>query len=197
MTNARLYRAALSFVTVAVALAACTSTPIAQTATGHKPDQMNSVPADLGLHQSPLINGRWKAAGGEVLDTTSGLIWRRCSVGMRWDESGRCSGEKDLLSFDDALEIIEGRWRAPTKEELASLIDDGKKQAEQSPAIDVDVFPDMQEGALWYWTRTRNDLNPSFGIVVAFGTGFINPNAYRNNKFAVRMVRQPSYTSQR
>lgn len=135
--------------------------------------------------------GRWKISGGEALDTQTGLTWMRCSVGMKWDGHGSCSGEKQLLNFNGAGNSSDGHWRAPTASELSTLIDEGKKASETSPVIDTTIFPDMNDGQFWYWTATVSSHNNRLGNVVVFTNGFINQNVYLSNTFPVRLVRGP------
>lgn len=138
---------------------------------------------------APAVAERWKISGGEVLDTRTGLTWKRCSVGMNWDGKTACSGEKRLLDQDGLSNLHEGPWRVPTQEELSTLVDESRKEAGAAPVIDTTVFPDMNDGQFWYWTRSINSHNDAMGIVVVFTTGFINRNVYISNAFPVRLVR--------
>ena len=97
--------------------------------------------------------------GGEATDRKSGLTWKRCAAGMRWNaQSGRCSGEALGLKVDDALEFAKkegGGWRVPTGEELQTLF---TETCEGAWANTV-VFPDLDasdfgEGAE-FWSSTE------------------------------------------
>lgn len=133
---------------------------------------------------------RFELRGGDVLDRTTRLLWRRCSVGLTWSRSAGCLGERASLSFDDANAGARrsGRvWRLPTYGELAALID----RDCGSPAIDTAAFPDvtaaMEEGAEEYWTSTKAGINDMLHVV-EFSYGYSDvrsPGSARR----VRLVR--------
>lgn len=62
---------------------------------------------------------------GEFYDANTQLIWRRCVVGMTWDDSkSGCTGEAKRFSFAQAKKIMEetnSNWRLPTIDELATI----------------------------------------------------------------------------
>lgn len=94
---------------------------------------------------------RFKIAGGEVEDTTTGLIWKRCSVGAEWTRNGTCVGETAYLGLDEAMASATDGWHVPTGPELESLVDIGCG----SPVVDQSIFPDIKaddEGHAKYWT---------------------------------------------
>lgn len=97
---------------------------------------------------------RFLLQDGEALDTKTGLIWQRCSLGMTWASEHGCVGEIIYVGLDDATkkagESI-GKWRVPSGPELESLID----RSCGSPAVDASVFPDIKKdenGEANYWT---------------------------------------------
>lgn len=97
---------------------------------------------------------------GEAYDTRTGLIWRRCSVGMTWTRGGGCTGERASMSFTEALKAAGNAgpgWRIPSIKELYSLVD----TACGAPHVDVRTFPDLRfkdEDESAYWTSSALGL---------------------------------------
>ena len=97
---------------------------------------------------------RFILRGAEAVDTKTGLIWQRCSLGMTWDGKRGCVGEIMPVDLDEAIKRVEklgGKWRVPSGPELESIID----RSCGSPVVDVSVFPDIQkneDGEADYWT---------------------------------------------
>ncbi|MFI4940420.1 MAG: DUF1566 domain-containing protein [Burkholderiales bacterium] len=134
-------------------------------------------------------NPRYAIKGGEVYDKKSELTWQRCSVGQRWVEETGCVGFVKVFTFDDAQTLGNGTWRVPTKDELASLIDQNRVAQGQIPGIDPVAFPDMNLTRLGYWSSTPNSAMTAWGV--RFGEGDIGYGygAYRSLTYAVRLVR--------
>ena len=135
-------------------------------------------------------DSRYVARGGEVYDKKTDLTWARCSIGQKWAEEKGCVGVVRKFAFDQAQVLGDGKWRVPSKDELGSLVDEKRKAANQSPTIDEAVFPDMDKGALWYWTSTQSGAESAWYI--AFGgnkilTGFGSTSS--SPRYAVRLVR--------
>ncbi len=98
----------------------------------------------------------YKIDGAEATDEATGLVWRRCGLGMTWQAGKGCTGKLLQFSQDSAAKEIaalgEG-WRMPKVSELYTLVDNGCGV----PTIDTSVFPDVvvkPEGAP-YWTSTK------------------------------------------
>lgn len=109
-------------------------------------------------------SSRYEIRDGEIHDTRTHLIWQRCSVGQRWSGERGCVGVIQQMSWPDAAQQSDRRWRLPTRQELVSLIESECG----SPAIDERAFPDMELTKLWYWTSTREGALVWY---VAFGGG--------------------------
>jgi len=120
-----------------------------------------------------------------VYDAKTNLTWQRCSVGQHWAEGNGCVGEVKKFTFDDAQRLGDGTWRVPTKDELATLIDHGRVERNQSPTIDEVAFPNTPSE--YYWTSTTYDA--SDGWLVSFGGGGFFNNYFRIYPLAVRLVR--------
>src|SRR5215469_3930229 len=43
---------------------------------------------------------RFVLRGGEALDSKTGLVWQRCSLGMTWDGERGCQGERMSVGLD-------------------------------------------------------------------------------------------------
>jgi hypothetical protein len=91
--------------------------------------------------------------GDTVFDRNTGLTWKRCSVGMRWEaDQNRCEGLKDVRRFDKAQEIkAEDGWRVPTKSELLTLVEWNDAYGLR---IDNKAFPDAGDESKVYWSST-------------------------------------------
>lgn len=125
----------------------------------------------------------FNAAGNEVTDSRTGLVWARCSQGQIWDGSA-CSGSASELTHQQALQQAQmnSGWRLPNAKELASLAD----KACQNPAIDSAAFPDTESS--WYWSSTPGVVSPTYAWAVNFGDGYVSLNA-RSGVGSVRLVR--------
>jgi hypothetical protein len=121
-----------------------------------------------------------------VADAESGLVWQRCSVGQTWVDEIGCAGSIKRFSFDDAQRLGYGPWRLPTNFELAKIIDHGRAYQELAPTIDVEAFPDMDPGKLWYWTSTSD--GPFVAWYVSFVDGRVSLDD-RKFAYSVRLVR--------
>ena len=136
--------------------------------------------------QEPVAPPRFVvlAGGHEVKDHQTGLVWRRCAEGQRWDGT-HCDGEAQTMPHLAALALAQTQpgWRLPDMPELYSLVEPGRRQ----PALDAAVFPDTP--GYWFWTSTLTDSRISHAWMVHFGAG--EPNfALRMNHVHVRLVRQ-------
>lgn len=130
---------------------------------------------------STTTGSRYDIQGGVVSDRLTHLTWQRCSVGQHWNEVLGCVGVIRQMSWQDAMNQAVGGWRLPTVDELKTLIAPGCS----NPAINEQVFPDMELYKLWYWTSTDTGSSVWY---VAFGTGTVH-NANRTDLNAVRLVR--------
>jgi len=134
---------------------------------------------DGGARAEP--SARYDIRGATVLDSDTGLVWQRCSVGQEWREGRGCIGVIRQMAWDEALQHASDGWRLPTHDELLSLVVAGCRD----PAIDETLFPDMELPKLWYWTSTAEGAAVWF---VAFGGGTARI-ANRTDLNSVRLVR--------
>ncbi|SFU92146.1 IPTL-CTERM protein sorting domain-containing protein [Paenacidovorax caeni] len=132
---------------------------------------------------------------GTITDTSTGLVWDKCSIGQTWDNTtppGTCTGATTLFNWAAALAQAtaangashrgQADWRLPNRTELESLV----KIDADFPAIDGTYFPATPSN--WYWTSTTYAPDPAG----AWGVGFFNGGtlAYvKTDTFLVRLVR--------
>lgn len=113
------------------------------------------------------------AAGDEVVDLETNLVWKRCSEGQQWNGES-CMGTISKLSYDDAVVSFPYhayQWRLPTFLELSSLrTGEFKKGGCSQPAINLSVFPDDDPAVRRYLSATRV---ASYVRAVDFNSGII------------------------
>ena len=132
---------------------------------------------------------------GTITDSTTGLVWDKCSRGQVWDNTtppGTCTGTASTHDWAAALAQAtaanaashrgQADWRLPNRTELESLVQINAV----SPAIDGTYFPATPSN--WYWTSTTYAPNPAGAWFVDFYDG--DPYAdYKTNTNHVRLVR--------
>ncbi len=135
---------------------------------------------------------------GTVTDSTTGLIWQKCTKGLGTEVVGNCfSGIVDFNSWSSAYIYCKGLilgsrndWRLPNINELESIIDYSKPS---NPTIDTTAFPNTKSS---YWSSTRYAQNTNYVYYVDFTIGqvsFINGLLFTNqqNYHYVRCVTGP------
>lgn len=97
--------------------------------------------------------------GDSAQDSRTGLIWKRCAVGMAWDGAkNTCIGQPETFNQETAKEAANAAgqgWRVPKGEEMETLL----VHKCDGPKIDIRAFPsteasDFGEGAK-FWTSTE------------------------------------------
>jgi hypothetical protein len=142
---------------------------------------IGSAACDAGRSSSTPIS-RYQIKGGEIYDSITHLTWQRCSLGQHWTQDLGCVGVIRQMTWNDAMSRAGGGgWRLPTIDELKTLIASNCS----NPAINEEVFPDMELYKLWYWSSTDTGSSVWY---LAFGTGSVH-NADRTDLNAVRLVR--------
>jgi hypothetical protein len=126
------------------------------------------------------------AAGDEITDTKTGLVWKRCAEGMAWS-GGTCTGTAALYTHEQALARASAQagttgWRLPNIKELSSIVDDSRV----SPAIDPIAFPATPNS--WFWSASPlvGGLNEAWNVYFFYGYAYHN---YRLVAYHVRLVR--------
>ena len=132
---------------------------------------------------------------GTITDTSTGLVWDKCSRGQVWDNTtppGTCTGAASTHSWAAALAEAtaangashrgQADWRLPNRTELESLVQINAA----SPAIDGTYFPATPSN--WYWTSTTFAPNPANAWSVYFGIGDASAGS-KSFTYRVRLVR--------
>ncbi len=127
---------------------------------------------------------------GTVTDTTTGLMWQKCSNGDYNPATGKCEGETHwaVPSWQDAVNYCESMalagyddWHLPTISQLQTLVVPGG-----DPTIDTTAFNDTFSGT--YWSSTTYSSNSDFAEYVNFWNGRLG-HAVKTNAGYVRAVR--------
>ena len=132
---------------------------------------------------------------GTITDTTTGLVWDKCSRGQVWDNTtppGTCTGVASTHTWAAALAEAtaansashrgQADWRLPNRTELESLVQINAA----SPAIDGTYFPATPSN--WYWTSTTFAPNPVDAWLVFLNNGYANADS-KTSSSHVRLVR--------
>lgn len=129
----------------------------------------------------------YSAAGDEVTDSKTGLIWRRCSEGQTWS-GGTCTGTAATYTHEQALVQAQSQagtagWRLPNVKELSSIVN----KALVNPAIDSTAFPVTPSE--WYWSSTPYAGYSGYAWLVAFDDGGVGGYKRYYGGGPVRLVR--------
>ena len=132
---------------------------------------------------------------GTITDSTTGLVWDKCSRGQVWDNTtppGTCTGVASTHTWAAALAEAtaansashrgQADWRLPNRTELESLVQINAA----SPAIDGTYFPATPSN--WYWTSTTYAPDPANAWAVNFSNGDTSA-LDKTDTFRVRLVR--------
>jgi hypothetical protein len=100
----------------------------------------------------------YSAAGDEVTDSQTGLVWRRCCEGQTWS-AGTCTGTAASYTHEAALMQAKAQagaagWRLPNVRELSSITN----KTGAAPAVDPMAFPATP--SYFFWTSTPYAGNP-------------------------------------
>lgn len=130
---------------------------------------------------------RYVLNAGEAYDRKTDLTWQRCSIGQHWKDGTGCVGVIKQVTWDEATAQASKGWRVPSKDELLTLI----SPSCHKPAINEEVFPDMELDKLWYWTSSDN--GPFLAWLVDFADGQSN-SFDRTDLGTLRLVRDGDRT---
>lgn len=130
-------------------------------------------------------------ADGTAGDSSTRLMWKRCSQGQTWDAgTQQCTGTAQYYSWKDALAQAatenaggfagHNDWRLPNVKELTSIVE----RRCYNPSINAAVFHGTQ--TLGYWSSSPKSNGTSW--YVHFQTGHTNAGA-NNTSLYVRLVR--------
>lgn len=107
---------------------------------------------------------------GTVTDSSTGLMWMRCSIGQTWNETdATCTGDATAMTWQEALQTAYGYsyaghndWRLPNVKQLISITE----KTCVRPSINETIFPETTSDDYWSSTPSINDYTMSW--VVAF-----------------------------
>lgn len=150
----------------------------------------------LEVHYQPIDDG------SVIRDNWTGLEWKRCSVGQKWDyDTERCEGRGEYLVWSDAITLTEpGGFRIPTARELRTLVfcsntgsydsngDDkpcGPEGKFEWPTIDTEAFPPIFTYILWTGTTDARITEAKY---IDFDDGAVYADD-KNSRAWVRLVR--------
>lgn len=128
----------------------------------------------------------FNAAGDEVTDLRTGLVWRRCLEGMAWNGS-TCTGGALSLSHEQALARAQAQpgWRLPNVKELSSIAD----RSRWTPAVDMVAFPATPTTYLWASTPLIGNPADAWHVRTETGAVFNTGSRSFNGGMAARLVR--------
>lgn len=107
------------------------------------------------VHAQAQARYTYSPDGAQVLDSQTGLTWRRCSEGQRWI-AGTCAGSATRHTHREASALARtSGWRLPNIKELSSLVD----TSQWEPAIDSTAFPQTSLWLYWSSSPARGDIN--------------------------------------
>jgi Protein of unknown function (DUF1566) len=128
--------------------------------------------------------------GLEVVDATTGLIWRRCAEGQT-AANDTCTGTATSYTLDEAMAranaqtIATGQaWRVPNIKELYSMVDSRFYE----PAVNETVFPAAPMGSVWSSTPFIGSIFGAFRVV-RFDAGFVIASLSTQRVPTLRLVR--------
>lgn len=126
------------------------------------------------------------SGGSEVLDTQTGLIWQRCSLGQTWNGT-TCTGAASFHTWTGAIakaRAIGNGYRLPNIRELKSLTE----KACFEPAINNTFFPNTASDGYVYWSASPVAPLNGYAWYVDFYHGITGYSIMSRN-FHVRAVR--------
>ncbi len=128
---------------------------------------------------------------GTVSDTTTGLMWKRCTEGQSWDGT-ICNGNYSTYTYVQATTLTSSfaghtDWRLPNIRELTTITD----FATSSPAIDTTAFPNAPVSSVWSVSKVPGQES-IFAWSVNFTEGFDVWSYQTNYYYSVRLVRGES-----
>jgi hypothetical protein len=118
-----------------------------------------------------------------VIDRHTGLAWRRCEEGRKWD-GDMCAGVANSYTNEEAMVHAGGMqagWRLPNVKELESLVD----RNAHSPAVNATAFPGAMPVDLW--SSSPQVTNSSQVMVLDSDTGW-GTSESRVDLYGVRLV---------
>ncbi|MCC5814833.1 MAG: DUF1566 domain-containing protein [Leptospira sp.] len=139
-----------------------------------------------GEFQFGVERGYLNHGNGTVTDTSTGLIWQKCSKGQNTND---CSGSASTDNWENAKFYCEnlnldGRsWKLPSRKELETLLN--KSNSTGNPSIDLGIFPNTV--ITGYWSSTDFYRDTAYTWRIGFG-GSLIINFLKSNNHPTRCV---------
>jgi Protein of unknown function (DUF1566)/Repeat of unknown function (DUF5648) len=130
-------------------------------------------------------SGVTDADNNAVIDRKTGLTWRRCLEGQKWN-GNMCTGPINLYTHEQALSNTSNLsllWRVPNIKELQSLVDHRRV----FPSLDLEAFPISSQGGI-EWSTTPSVQSPERALVSDFANG-VTYGSTRGMSFHIRLVK--------
>jgi Protein of unknown function (DUF1566)/Repeat of unknown function (DUF5648) len=130
----------------------------------------------------PVVRYNYINEGAEVIDSKTGLIWKRCAEGMAWN-GNTCIGTSGVFTHEAALAqaLSQTGWRLPNRKELGSLADRETINTAQSSAVFLGTTLDSG-----FWSASPDTFQPQAWVATL--SGYVN-FGYRSGGGYVRLVR--------
>jgi len=127
-------------------------------------------------------------ANGTAYHKKTGLTWKRCAEGQRWDSVNKtCTRMATRYTWSAALSLASDDWRLPNFKELNSIVE----RRNWIPAINPTVFPNTPSDFFW-------SASPyAFNFRNAWYVNFLNGDAsdyVKGNAHHARLVRGGQYS---
>jgi alpha-tubulin suppressor-like RCC1 family protein len=166
-----------------------TNTPAPVTVSGVS----NAAAIATGSHHSCA---RLSIGTGTVVDTSTSLMWKRCSEGQTWDAINEvCAGNAQTYTWQGALQRVtsvnqgstgqnigHNDWRLPNRNELASLVEYQCK----TPAINATVFPSTAAAPYWSSSPSAGHADRAWQVNMLDGGA---SDAFKTGGAYIRFVR--------
>lgn len=130
-------------------------------------------------------------ADGRVIDTSTGLVWKRCMEGQTWSGT-TCTGNAAQYTYTQASALKvsfagQSDWRVPTVRELQSIVD----YSASMPAISSTTFPNAvaPDGITWSSSVILGYSSKNWLVGFNYGTLENDFNSGTLNYHGVRLVR--------
>jgi hypothetical protein len=142
---------------------------------------------------------------GTATDTTTGLMWMRCSLGQTWDgDSSDCGSDSDAtaLTWQAALAAAESYgdddyaasdgleatadysdWRLPNSKELISITE----ASCYKPAINATIFPDTKQSH--YWSGSVSASSDGYAWATSYSASITVSAKVMTDAYYIRLVR--------
>jgi hypothetical protein len=153
---------------------------------GHKSGSSHARAVRSGSPPQPSF---FDNLDGTVTDTTTGLIWQKCSYGQEWDNNQKvCTGSPVTVTWKQALDAAETLtwaghedWRLPNLNELQTLVD----YTHNDPAVNPIFAADTSSSEYW----SSSPASPRLVYFVHFFSGRTNSAGDTASSYSVRAVR--------